>query len=328
MLCSMVEATRYARIQASVSPLRNDGATQVCRSLRNLARASVEQAFCDKQRMMASAVLEERRPGLFVFAAHLQYGHVARLWLEASVEPRTGTIGRHAAVDLALPLDDALSLRHLLFVVRRYGPGVRFQAIDLETSNGIQLESGAAVRSAEASGPLILRASDFIFFCIPTGQAVPWDRDGGDPWATLRPRVVTRQAPKNLGARESVMGSLSAQTSFGERVSAFGVTALERGVLVGRAPRCDVVVPVQTVSRVHVVVLMLEDGLRVIDAGSTNGTWRMDEEVKISRVSAGDRFLLGEEVVLAWNTTNLAARGLQWVQVDPGTCVWSITSRG
>ena len=306
MLCGMVEATRFARIQASVAPLRHDGATQVCSLRRTSARPSVEQAFCDKQRMMASAVLEERRPGLFVFAAHLQYGHVARLWLEASLEPRAGTIGRHAAVDLALPLDDALSLRHLLFVVRRQGPGVLFQAIDLETSNGLQLESGAAVRSAQASGPLILRASDFIFFCIPTGQAVPWDRDCGDPWSTLRPRVVSRQAPRTLEARESVVGSLSAQTPFGERVCAFGRTALERGVLVGRASRCDVVVPVQTVSRVHVVLLLLEDGLRLMDAGSTNGTWRMDEEVKITRVREGDRFLLGEEVVLAWNTTNRA----------------------
>ena len=300
----MVEATRYARIQATVAPLRHDGGTRVS-SLHTLDRSSVEQAFRDKQRMMASAVLEERRPGLFVFAAHLQYGHVARLWLEASVEPRAGTVGRHAEVDLALPLDDSLSLRHLLFVVRRQGPGVLFQAIDLETFNGIQLESGAAVRSVEAAGPLILRASDFIFFCIPSGQAVPWDCDCGDPWSSLRPRIVTRQAPRNLNASKAMVGSLVAQTSFGERVSAFGATALERGVLVGRAPRCDVVVPVQTVSRVHVVVVQLADALWVIDAGSTNGTWRMNEEVKISRVHEGDRFLLGEEVVLTWRMANL-----------------------
>ena len=305
MLCSMVEATRYARIQASVSPLRTEGTTRVS-TLRSSSRPGFESLFRDKQRMMASAVLEEPRPGLFVFAAHLQYGHVARLWLEASAEPRAGTIGRHASVDLALPLDDALSLRHVLFVVRRQSSGVSYQAIDLETSNGIQLESGAAVRSAEASGPLILSASDFIFFCIPTGQPVPWDRDGGDPWATLRPRVVTRQSPRNLQGRESVVGSLSVQTPFGQRVCAFGAKALERGVLVGRAPRCDVVVPIQTVSRVHAVLLLLQDGLRVIDAGSTNGTWRMDEEVKIARVHEGDRLALGEEAVLAWITANPA----------------------
>ncbi len=100
-----------------------------------MTRVAVETLFREKQRMMASAVQEERRTGLFVFAAHLHYGHVARLWLEATLNPRAGMIGRHDAVDLALPLDDSLSLRHLMYVVRRKQDAVRFVAIDLESSS-------------------------------------------------------------------------------------------------------------------------------------------------------------------------------------------------
>ncbi|MDP1823194.1 MAG: FHA domain-containing protein [Archangium sp.] len=282
-----------------MAPLRQDGVTRVG-SIRTLLRTSPRQAFCDKQRMMASAVIEERRPGLFVFAAHLQYGHVARLWLEASAQPRAGTIGRHQAVDLALPLDDALSLRHLLFVVRKAGQGVQFQAIDLETCNGMQLESGQAVRLVEASGPLILCASDFLFFCFPTGQPLPWDRDCLDPWGSLRPRLVTRQVGSDFECTEPMAGWVTTQTKRGEGVVSFGNSALRAGVLIGRAERCDVVVPVNSVSRVHAVLILLDDGLWVLDAGSTNGTWRLDEELKIARVGEGDRLGLGSEVFLGW----------------------------
>lgn len=169
----MVDATRYVRVQASVAPLRSEAAT-CCAPPRTLARHGARALFQEKQRMMASAVAEERRPGLAVFAAHLQYGHVARMWLEASASPRAGLIGRHGAVDLALPLDDSLSLRHLMFVVRREEQRVQFVVLDLETHSGLQLETGQGVRLAEASGPLIVCASDFVFFCIPTGGPLPW----------------------------------------------------------------------------------------------------------------------------------------------------------
>lgn len=68
----------------------------------------------------------------------------------------------------------------------------------------------------------------------------------------------------------------------------------------GRAERCEVSVPVMTVSRVHAVLLSLDDELLVIDAGSTNGTWRLDQEVRIARLRDGDVLALGEEVTVAW----------------------------
>ena len=297
----MIEGTRIARVQATVAPLRQCGVTHIS-SLRSLR--TPREAFCSKQRMMASAVREERRPGLFVFAAHAHYGHVARLWLEASPTPRAGTIGRHDAVDLALPLDDALSLRHLLFVVRRDGKGVRFQVIDLETSNGLRLENDQRVRLAEASGPLILCASDFFFFCVPTGQPVPWDCDSPEPWASLKPRVVGRQVPHGEDPAEALAGRLEVNTPERARNLSFSSAALRRGVLIGRADRCDVVIPVHTVSRVHVVLLQLDDGLWVMDAGSTNGTWRDDEELKIARMSEGAPVRLGNEVELGWHAAH------------------------
>lgn len=292
-----------ARLQATVAPLRQTGATcvTVCRARPLLGP---REAFCSKQRMMASAVREERRPGLFIFAAHLHFGHVARLWLAAGEAPRAGTIGRHDEVDLALPLDDALSLRHLLFVVRRSGQGVEFQAIDLETPNGLRLEDGQQVRLAESTGPLILSASDFLFFCVPTGQPVPWDCDSHDPWGSLQPRRVTREVPSGDEPAEALAGRLEVTTQAGTRAPGLTTSALRRGALIGRADRCDVVVPVHTVSRVHAVLLQLDDGLWVMDAGSTNGTWRDDEELKIARMVEGAPVQLGIDAALRWQAAH------------------------
>lgn len=301
----MSEGTRYARIQASVAPLRTVEGTRVVTG-RTLAKSSVEGLFRARQRVMASALREEPRPGLFVFAAHLQYGHVARLWLEATEQPRAGLIGRHDEVDLALPLDDALSLRHLMFVVRRRAETVRFVVLDLESNNGLQLEAGDPVRLAEAAGPLIVCASDFVFFCFPTGQPIPWNPDSDDSWATLAPRRALRREPR---ARETSwtdrpVGRVEVGVSSGMRVLTPGNVALRRGVLIGRDGRCDLVVPETTVSRVHVVLLSLDDELLVIDSGSTNGLWRLDDELSIARLRDGEVLGLGREATLCWRNAH------------------------
>lgn len=300
MLTLMVEATRYTRVQASVEPLRNDGGTRVS-PRRTTAWSGVEVLFRERHRMMASALREESRPGLFVFAAHQVYGHVARMWLEATPRPRAGLIGRHDAVDLALPLDDSISLRHLMFVVRRRGEAVHFAAIDLESRNGLQLESGTPIQLAEASGPLIVCASDFVFFCFPTGKPLPWNCDSADAWATLPPRLASRVEPRGLAPSSApAVGRLELVSNFRVTGASLSAAALRRGVLIGRAPRCEVCVNVMTVSRVHAVLLSLDDELLIIDAGSTNGIWRLDQEVRIARLRDGDVLALGEEVTLSW----------------------------
>lgn len=297
----MVENTRYARVQPSVAPLRTIDGTRVSSLRRAVPSASIEQLFRERHRVMASAVSEESRPGLFVFAAHHQYGLVGRLWLEATSAPRAGLIGRHDGSDLALPLDEALSLRHLMFVVRRQGSTVRFVALDLESNNGLRLEKGREVKLVEATGPLIVSASQFIFFCFPTGSALPWDPTSRDPWSTLAPRSASREElPANVEAGAPA-GRLEVTDAFGIRSARVGSAALRRGVLVGRDGRCDLRAPDETVSRVHVVQLTLDEQLFVIDAGSTNGTWRRDEEIHIERLGDRDVLELGNFVSLSWH---------------------------
>lgn len=297
----MHSGTRYGRITESLDAFRSTGSTCVLGRGRSIAPAeTMESLFLAEQRVMASAVAEERRPGLFIFAAHERLGHLGRLWLQATETPRAGTIGRHDFVDLPLPADDALSLRHLLFVVRREGLDVRFSALDLGTPGGLLLESGEQVRLVEGTSALFLRASEFTFFCLPTGIGPLWARNAEDPWASLPPRRHRRVEPVEpaAGARCAGMVELSwNQSALRVIVSQ---RALARGVLVGRGERCEVHAPVQSLSRVHVVLLDVQGELFLFDSGSTNGTWAKGEEVTAAVLESGGSVKLGEEVTLKW----------------------------
>lgn len=296
-----MEHTRYARVQPSVAPLRNaTDSTQVPRRL--LQSRTLEALFSEKQRVMASATQEEGRPGLMIFAAHERFGDVGRLWLEASEIVRGGSLGRHDAVDLALPLDESLSLRHALFIVRRVKDGVRFTVLDLEATDGLALEDGTRVRLVEAEGMLILKVAKFTLFCLPTGQPVPWRVDAPRPWNSLLPRVTRRIiCSATPGGRcagiVEVTGRCPKQSV---RVSD---AALSQGVLLGRDARCAIEIPNQTVSRVHAVLLQLEGGVFLVDAGSTNGLWMDAAEVRAVPMRDGTVVDLWDQVSVRWTST-------------------------
>jgi hypothetical protein len=294
-----MEATRYASLKPSVAPLRSVGGT-VALSDRPLRPRPVEELFAEQQLSMARAVQGELRAGLFVFAAHRRFGEIGRLWLEAGVQPRAGLIGRHDRVDLALPLDESLSLRHVLFVVRKAGGAVRLTAVDLETTNGLQLESGEAARVVEGEGLQLFFVSNFVFFCVPTGQPVPWRPHGDDPWATLTPRGSLRLEQSGRRTAGAPLGRLELRGPEAFFTAPVDALALRRGFLVGRDPRCDAVTPLNTVSRVHLALLRLDGARFAFDTGSTNGTFHSGERLKAVALTPGLTLTLGFDLTATW----------------------------
>lgn len=300
----MHDVTRYGRVQPSVAPLRSTDGTHV--SSHAVAHRVREVDLRASQRAMASAVREERRPGLFLFAHHLDYGLVGRLWLAADDAPRAGTLGRHDAVDLALPLDDALSLRHALFIVRLAKGQVRLTVLDLASSAGLQV-GGPPLRRLDVTGPLALELSGFEVLCVPTGVPLPWDAEAEHPFATLRfaaptlTRLRERTPPRSRRLRQ-VAGCLS--VTLGERRTERAVLEddLERGVLLGRDGRCDLRLPDGRISRVHAALLRVDGELLLVDAGSTNGLWRPSaEQIRCLAWGAGDPVELWEVARLEWS---------------------------
>jgi diguanylate cyclase (GGDEF)-like protein len=72
---------------------------------------------------------------------------------------------------------------------------------------------------------------------------------------------------------------------------------LEREVVIGRDPRCELPIGSGDVSRRHARIVPDEDGHRVIDMGSTNGTWVNGRPVTSRKLVPGDRIELGSCVM-------------------------------
>ncbi|WP_236254362.1 FHA domain-containing protein [Mucisphaera calidilacus] len=64
-------------------------------------------------------------------------------------------------------------------------------------------------------------------------------------------------------------------------------------VVVGRAGGCDLRIPVASVSRRHCLIEVSDDGLRLRDLGSSNGTFRNGTRVEEATLDAGDHIEIG-----------------------------------
>ncbi len=326
--------TRIAKLAADVDRAAADNqGTRVSVSRRLPSWTDHRALFNQHQRRMSQVLCEWPEPGEAVFALHPHRGIAGRLWLSATSELRAGTIGRHEAVDLHLPHDEELSLRHLLVLVRKSATSTRVQVLDLATPSGFQAEQGGLLRSVDANGTLILRAASFSLVLVPTGAPVPWDRDAGDPWSTLPPRVLVaderaepnaprrtlehrvgetnvafRDGPSEpgdaplLAPDESVAGQLTLSISGTHETLVVGGRALDRGVILGRYARCagDTAAFSDDVSRVHAVLVRVGGVVHLVDAGSTNGTWCGEREVKCEPATSGHQFQLGR-MGLRWS---------------------------
>ncbi len=72
---------------------------------------------------------------------------------------------------------------------------------------------------------------------------------------------------------------------------------LEREVVIGRDPRCELPIGAADVSRRHARIVPDAGGHRVVDLGSTNGTWVNGQSITSHRLSPGDRIELGSCVL-------------------------------
>lgn len=247
-------------------------------------------------RVIRAACLEETRPGVFIFAAHRDAA-VGRLWLAATEAPRAGTLGRHESVDLPIASEAALSLRHVLFVVRLVSGRVRFSAIDLETPGGLHTRHGAQ-RLTVSERPALLRTAGLTFFCVPTGPNSALPVDAFDARRLLEEPVRPRQPSLAEMFLRRPGGVLT--MCLGDQVLPLTVDAamLERGVLLGQQERCDVLIPDSFVSRVHAVAASIDGVPYLLDTGSTNGTWHHSAaKVRCWKLEDGDRFAVGRAAV-------------------------------
>lgn len=71
---------------------------------------------------------------------------------------------------------------------------------------------------------------------------------------------------------------------------------------IGRSPESDVLLDDITVSRKHVIIRKDEEGCRIIDAGSLNGSYLNGNIVEEAVLQDGDRLQIGKYIFLYFST--------------------------
>jgi len=77
-------------------------------------------------------------------------------------------------------------------------------------------------------------------------------------------------------------------------------------VLIGRHPQCDVVIPLDAVSRRHCVLVESDNDLVIRDLGSRHGVWVNGRRVEESSLSIGDELAIGPVIVRVVDREDLA----------------------
>jgi FHA domain-containing protein len=279
---------------------------------RHFAALRAAHAAQDQEGVLVAAV---DRNGLFDAHAHLGL-------------PRSGiahlVVGRHERCDFVLSRDPDVSLRHLLVRATR-GPGghLQLRGIDLRSRVGLLSEDGRRCEAIASRGPLFLQVASYVVFLLPTGPLVrPWTRDPDETWRGFSPRsqeilpppqpLKSRAAPGADAVRLATITLTSSSPQAGDLTSTHAVWSdqLERGILVGRDDRCSHGgVDEGNLSRVHLVLLSVDDEVWAIDTASTNGTRVYDGPQFRQLLLSGDTHLvLADALALRWTPAVLSVR--------------------
>jgi FHA domain len=313
---------------------------------------AAEVAFLTHYREIAAALATVSGPALALFVVDHD-GLAATAILRPSPERfQSATLGRHTQAEIHLAADPGLALRHLAILLHPYsgsGP-LKWRVMDLRTGASLRDERGEHTQAFEADGSAffsVRRYTVLAFVCAPGARPLP--PDPREAWRSLPPRrtfpaaggdarrgrrlsILRRKDPGSTGVQFLPGVAYAGRTGVhGQPIGVLRIrsggdsarfvvdrASAEAGILLGRSERCDDAgVPVLThpnISRVHLLIVMIEDQLLAVDLGSTNGTWLADRPVRHHLLRNDDELELGVGLARArWEAhgppLNLEARG-------------------
>jgi hypothetical protein len=222
-------------------------------------------------------------------------------------ELRTLVIGRHDHADIAVQSDKSLSLRHAMVILKIDAAGKPFvRVLDLRSIFGVRDADNTPHLSVASNGPVALRLADTALFVVPqvnSADGAPIDLSTSTfatvTWPAVNPYVPEDDPESHLrelsshsrcstavsviadlrgvppmvsrGPQEAVNFSINGKT----HSCPVQPYLLRAGILIGRYERCDISaqnIPMpQTVSRVHALLISIDGGVHLFDAGSQNG---------------------------------------------------------
>jgi hypothetical protein len=296
-------------------------------------RLPFDVCFASAYPAIAAACRGVEEPGIAIAAVDDRTGQLVGLTRVAARPDRhvAAVVGRHDHVDVFLATPDSLALRHFAVVldpVRRWDRGVAdvsYRILDLHTEAGLEDEHGTSLRGLRAEGPALLRCPGHAVFILPLGDPTDWPASAVLAWSYLPERVYfderahrratpapptragrqsvlsqtrgPRGAHDLLGAGETAVAELHVCGPDGRHRLPIGASALDDGILLGRYARCDgsyLFASDAAISRVHLLLIRLDDRVVAIDTGSSNGTrWPTGEPFRAAQLAATDHLLLG-----------------------------------
>ncbi len=264
---------------------------------------------------------------------------IARLTARVA-RPVAAIVGRHDQCDLYLDGSERLALRQLAVVlapVKSWAAGkpqVQYRVFDLRTGDGMVDEEGKQLRALRAEGPSVLRVAGYTLFILVLGDPTDWPESPDDAWSILPERVYFDELDavpahslpalriprsdmrasvviRTAGPRDTGMG-LGGNDLAGTLEIAgpnrtlrlrIGADALADGVLLGRYSRCDGTAALDdpSLSRVHAMLLHVDNQLVMIDTSSSNGMRIVGEEkTRLIVIERETEMKIGRATMLRW----------------------------
>ncbi len=215
---------------------------------------------------------------------------------------------------------------------------IRYRMLDLRTTEAMMGEDGKRIRGLVAEGPAIVRCGGYTLFALPLGDPSDWPLSAEDAWSMLPARVYLDEIPPDIargslprmpqrleeprlnaastitrtpGVRDTgmklvqgdVAGYLELYTPTKQVTLAIGESALKDGVLIGRYDRCDakdICGDDTSLSRVHALLMRIEDRLLLLDTASSNGTFEKGQQIRVVVIEADTEMRLGKKTYARW----------------------------
>ena len=212
-----------------------------------------------------------------------------------------------------------------------------FRLLDLRTTGGLVDEEGRELRGLRAEGPAVVRCGGYVIFALPLGDATDWPASADDAWACLPQRVyldelehlpegsamvpihrspghssvITRTRGPWDSSSEMPVASADGDAAGTLYVSGPQGTgrlhvsrrALADGILLGRYARCDGagLGGDASVSRVHALMLLMDDRLLLVDTASRNGSREVGSEAtRLITITGDSELQLGCKTQVRW----------------------------
>jgi hypothetical protein len=294
---------------------------------------AARQAFLAAHERLRNLAEIAQGPALAVAAVDSR----ARVVDACLVADRTAlVIGRHTECGLRLP-NGAVALRQAALLARHDGDRMQVHAWDLNTEQPFTTEDDATTSALVSDGPVYLAIAEYALWILSTQLllALPerakgaWEalpprrfldrRSPGEPlparpWAAARSTShqiledithVTMSAPPLLlhQDEEPEIGWGVLRLASGRQKARHPISAerLERGILLGRYERCGLTIGgLDSVSRVHLLVVRIGAEVWAIDTASTNGVQRRGQPVSAVVLDPQDELLLARSLTVTW----------------------------